>query len=176
MVKPTRSLDPFWLKENTMVRVDPSARTSGTRRPRADDEGPSIPLRQYIPHGVPLETLTVAEDDSHAQFDRMSNFYMMQDMYAHFGLSGRYLTHRVDTWATAHRFRYHFSRDPPTPYYGHYQYPVASSSAATTTYSTQSARIDVHIFTFVHGNQGADASTFIDFDADMQDKDGDDDV
>lgn len=34
MVKPTRSLNPFWLKDNTMVRVDLSARVSGIRRPR----------------------------------------------------------------------------------------------------------------------------------------------
>ncbi|KAI5403447.1 hypothetical protein KIW84_050860 [Lathyrus oleraceus] len=71
MVKPARSLDPFWLKENTMVRVDQSAGVSGPRRPRADDVGLSIPPRKDIPHRVPIATPTVAAEDSQEHFDRM---------------------------------------------------------------------------------------------------------
>ena len=37
MVNPTRCLDPFWLKENIVARMDQSAGVSGTRRPQADD-------------------------------------------------------------------------------------------------------------------------------------------
>ncbi|KAI5428839.1 hypothetical protein KIW84_033730 [Lathyrus oleraceus] len=37
MVNPTRCLDPFWLKENIVARVDQNVGVSGTRRPLADD-------------------------------------------------------------------------------------------------------------------------------------------
>ncbi|KAI5436136.1 hypothetical protein KIW84_022548 [Lathyrus oleraceus] len=42
------------------------------------------------------------------------------DFYVHIGLPGRYLTHQVDTWGAAQRFRDRFLRDPLTPFYSRY--------------------------------------------------------
>lgn len=64
MVKLARSLDPFWLKGNIVMQVDQSVGVSGTRQPCEDDPGPRIPPSKDIPHRVPLETLTVAKEDS----------------------------------------------------------------------------------------------------------------
>ncbi|KAI5403833.1 hypothetical protein KIW84_051111 [Lathyrus oleraceus] len=61
----------------------------------ADDAGSSIPLREDIPHEVPLATLNVAKEDSRAHFDK----------------------------TTAQRFRDCFAEEPPTLYYDRYQYP-----------------------------------------------------
>lgn len=47
----------------------------------------------------------------------------MQDMSAHMGLGARYLTHQVDTWAAAQRFRDRFAGEPPAPHFGRYRYP-----------------------------------------------------
>lgn len=101
MLKPSRSLDPALLRENIVTREEHRP----TRRPHADEAGPSDPPRQDAPHGVPLKIPYAADEDSHAYFDRMCPFYFIQEMCTHFGVSGHYLTHQVDTLAAAQRFQ-----------------------------------------------------------------------
>ncbi|KAI5411665.1 hypothetical protein KIW84_056657 [Lathyrus oleraceus] len=96
MLKPARSLDPSWLRENIVA----GAGQRPTRHPYADEARPSDPPRQDAPHGMPLATPSIDDEDSHLHLDLMSHFCFMQDMCAHFGVSGCYLTHQVDTWAT----------------------------------------------------------------------------
>ncbi|KAI5436946.1 hypothetical protein KIW84_023175 [Lathyrus oleraceus] len=158
MLNPSQSLNPAWLRENTVARMEQRP----TRRPHADEAGPCDP-----PRGVPMETPSIADEDSQTHFYRM----------------------------TSQSFRDRFVGDPQAPHYGCYRYsriktliqlggpvpqqpmtkqsPFQQSPHQQKTPQRQS-RLMSPISSFVHGGQGNDTTAFIDFDANMQDKDDND--
>lgn len=179
------------MKEKTVAIASDEQRQP--RRTYAYEAGTSDPLRHATSPRVSRASLSIEYEDFQIHLYCMTQFCFIQDMYAHMGALGRYLTHQSDTWAIAQRFRDCFSRETPTPYYGHYRYhgmetpiqlggPVSQQPHRSPfrpshqQYQTPQRKSGLMspISAFVHGDHGLDPASFIDFDANMQERDAND--
>lgn len=91
MLRPPRCLDPSWSKEKTVAITSEEQRPP--RRTYASGAGTSEPPRQATSPGVLRASPYVEDEDSQAHIDRMTQFCFVQDMCAHMGAFGLYLTH-----------------------------------------------------------------------------------
>ncbi|KAI5439754.1 hypothetical protein KIW84_025219 [Lathyrus oleraceus] len=96
-----QALDAGWIVEHPR-RATQAKKVPNTEERPTETSGPRRPQLQHLHLGVPL-----IDEDSQAHMDQMR----------------RYLTHQVDTWAASQRLRDRFYGDPPSMFYGHYQWP-----------------------------------------------------